>query len=112
MRKTSIFSVLLVSIALTALLGCAVPDKTVKLQEFKAHLDCLVYEGETQWKDIEGLFGEPDRTPLPTGESLSRNTRIYENKVIIFHTERKKIKVEGNVRYEEVVTKVEICKRK
>lgn len=112
MRKTAFFSVLFVYLVLTVLSGCAGLDKTVNLEEYKADRDCFVYEGEMAWKDVEEAFGEPDQLPLPSGESLSKNARIYENKILIFYTEQKRIKIQGKIRYPEVVTKLEICTKK
>lgn len=112
MRKTTLFGVLVVSIVLVVLSGCAGLNKTVKLEEYKADHDCFVYEGEMVWKDVEEAFGEPDRFPLPSAESLSKNTRIYEDKILIFYTEQKRIKIQGKIRYPEVVTKLEICTKK
>jgi hypothetical protein len=65
-----------------------------------------------RWKIIKTAFGEPDFAPLPSGESLSKNARVYQDKVVIFHTELNKIKVNGKTRYEEVISRVEICKQK
>lgn len=65
-----------------------------------------------QWRDIEDKFGEPDFTPIPTGNSLSQNIRIYKNKFVIVHTELKKMKVNEKIRYLEIVDKLEICCQK
>jgi len=112
MRQTALFRVFFVFIVLTVLSGCAGLDKTVNVEEYKADCECLVYPGEMVWKDVEDALGEPDQFPLPSGERLSKNTRIYENKILIFYTEPKRIKIQGKIRFLEVVTKVEICTKK
>jgi hypothetical protein len=65
-----------------------------------------------KWKEVEENFGEPDYAPLPSGESLSENSRVYRDKIIIFYTDRKRIKADGKTRYEEVITNLEICGKK
>lgn len=101
---------LLIPLACTFLLSACIPsNKTVKYDEFKLNLNCISYEAGMHWKTFEESFAEPDYTPIPTGESLSQNIRIYKDKFIFVHTELKKIKVDGRTRYEEVVNILEIC---
>lgn len=102
---------LFIFLVLIVLSGCF-SNKTVKWDEYRAGLRCFTYEPQMWWKDIKETFGEADRYPIPTGESLEKNTRIYEDSVVIFHIDRKKISVDGKIRYEEVVKKVEICKER
>jgi hypothetical protein len=41
---------------------------------------------------------------------LSKNVRIYKDKIIIFYTERQEVEEGGKVRFKEIVSKIEICK--
>ncbi|MEJ2430769.1 MAG: hypothetical protein P8075_17900, partial [Deltaproteobacteria bacterium] len=81
MKKRTLFSVIFVHLILVVLSGCVGLNKTVKLEEYQADLHCFVYEGEMMWKAVEEALGEPDRFPLPSAESLGKNTRIYEDKI-------------------------------
>ncbi len=112
MRKRIVIDVLVLVIVAFGLSACAVPTKTTTLEESKAGLDCLVYKERIRWKDVQERFGEPDYAPIPTREKLSQNIRIYTGKTIIFYTELKRTKVDGKIRYEEVITKLEICKER
>ena len=112
MRKKTLFRVILVYLVLVLLPGCVGLNKTVRLEEYKADLQCFVYEGEMMWKEVEEAFGEPDRFPLPSAESLSENARIYEDKILIFYTEPKRIEQQGKIRFPEVVSKLEVCTKK
>ena len=103
---------LLVILIFIIISACVPSNKTVRLDEIKSNFNCVEYNDGMRWKEIEGKLGEPDYTPIPTGKSLSGNTRIYRGKFIIFYTELKKIEVEGKTRYIEVVSKTEICDKK
>ena len=109
MRKRIVIHLLMIVILTIGLSACLSFTKTRTLEEIKSDLNCIVYKEGMKWKVIEEEFGEPDYAPIPTGEKLSENTRIYEDKTIIFCTELKKIKVKGKIRYEEVITGLEIC---
>jgi hypothetical protein len=66
-----------------------------------------------KWEVVQEIFGIPDFAPKPlAGEKLSENARVYKGKTIIFYTELRKISVGEKIRYEEVVTKLEICSEK
>jgi hypothetical protein len=112
MRKRIISKYLMLLTLLFSLSACSLSNESISLDEIKSDLNCFAYEDGVRWKIIKAAFGEPDFAPLPSGESLSRNTRVYEDKVVIFHTELNKIKVNGKTRYEEVISSVEICKQK
>lgn len=112
MRKRIVINLLILVVVAFGLSACAVPTKTTTLEESKSGLNCLVYTEGIRWKDVQEKFGEPAYAPMPTGEKLSQNIRIYSDKTIIFHTELKRMKVEGKTRYEEVITKLEICKER
>jgi len=99
-----------VAIALTS---CTTLQKPKTLDQAKAGLDCIEYKEGIGWGQISEKFGNPDITPLPeTGTDLSRNARGYNDMTIIFYTERKEQKEGEKVRFHEVVTKIEVCKKK
>lgn len=111
--RTKIINKSLIILSLLLLLSaCSLSNRAESLDEIKSELNCFVYEDGMRWKIIKTAFDEPDFAPLPSGESLSKNTRGYEGKVVIFHTELNKIKVNGKTRYEEIISRVEICKEK
>ena len=89
--------------------ACTLPNKSVKYEAFKSDKKCVEYEPGMQWQDIEDKFCEQEITPIPAGNSLDQNIRIYEEKFVIFHTELKKIKINEKTRYLEIVNKLEIC---
>ncbi len=112
MRKAIVINVLMLAVVAYGLSACAGPGKTKTLKEIKFGLNCLVYKKEIKWKDVQEKFGEPYYAPIPTGEKLNQNIRIYTDKTILFHTEPKRMKVDGKIRYKEVITKLEICKER
>jgi hypothetical protein len=112
MRKKIVTNVLILVVVALGICACALRTKTTTLEEIKPGLNCLVYTGEIKWKAIEEKLGEPDYAPIPTGQKLSQNIRIYTDLTIMFHTELKSKKVDGKIRYEEVITELEICKER
>ncbi len=92
--------------------SCSLSHQAVTVEDIKSGKVCFAYEEYVKWKEIEEKFGEPDHAPVPSGESLSENSRVYRDKIIIFYTDRKKTKIDGKTRYEEVITKLEICDKK
>ena len=92
--------------------SCSLSPKTVNLEDIKSGQVCFIYEEGMKWKDVEENFGEPDYSPVPSGERLSQNSRVYRSKFVVFYTDLKKIKVNSKTRYEEVITKLEICEKK
>jgi hypothetical protein len=112
MRRRVFAHVLMVLMLTVLLSACSISGKRVCLDEVKSSSNCVTFHDGMRWKIIQENFGEPDIAPLPTGESLRENTRVYKDKVIIFHTDLKPIKVNGKTRYEEVVTEIEICEQK
>lgn len=112
MRRGIVFNALILAIVALGICACAVPTKTTTLEEIKPGLNCLVYGEGIEWKAIEEKLGEPDYAPIPTGQKLGQNIRIYTDKTIMFHTELKRRKVDGKIRYEEIITKLEICKER
>ena len=80
------------------------------LNEIKASKNCITLKENIEWEDVEKAFGIPDIAPLPQeGQPLSSNTRIYEDKMIIFYAEGERVEIEGRIRFYEVVKKVEVC---
>ncbi|MBM4273002.1 MAG: hypothetical protein FJ134_00845 [Deltaproteobacteria bacterium] len=65
------------------------------------------------WQMVSQKLGDPDLVPLPEpGTDLSENARGYKGCIIIFYTKRQPVKQGDKLRFEEVVYKVELCKRK
>lgn len=112
MRKRIVIHLLMIVILTFGLSACLSFTRTRTLEEIKSDLNCIVYKEGMTWKVIEEEFGEPDYAPIPSGEKLSENARIYEDKTIIFCTELKKIKVDGKIRFEEVIAGLEICEER
>ena len=83
------------------------------LEEAKSGLACVEYKDNLTWQEVEKRLGEPDEFPLPPpGEDLSKNTRIYKDKNVIFYTERHEIQEGEKIRFQEVITKIEVCGKK
>ncbi len=93
--------------------SCAYFQHPKTLGQVKADLDCIPYDKGIGWKQIFQKFGGPDFAPLPEpGSDLSRNTRAYKDTWIILYIESQEVKEGGKVRFQEVVTDIEICKKK
>ena len=108
MRRFASFFV--IAIVLTS---CAALQKPKTLDQAKAGLNCIEYKEGIEWKKIAEKLGPPDIAPLPeAGTDLSKNARVYKNKIIIFYTERQEVKEGEKVRFREVITKLEVCKEK
>jgi len=94
------------------LASCAIlPDTDpTTLEEATSDLACIEYKDNLTWQEVEKLLGEPDEFPLPQpDEDLSKNARIYKSKNVIFYTKRQEIQEGGKVRFQEVITKIEVC---
>ncbi len=101
---------LVLAIVLTS---CAYFQHPKTLGEVQADLDCLPYGKGMGWKQIFEKFGGPDFAPLPEpGSDLSRNTRAYKDTWMILYIERQEVKEGEKIRFQEVVTGIEICKKK
>lgn len=102
-----IASILLSSCALLRDTNSRTPEET------KSGLACIEYKDNLTWQKVEELLGEPDEFPLPQpDEDLSKNARIYTSKNVIFYTKRQEIQDGGKVRFQEVITKIEVCGKK
>lgn len=106
----SFFGFLILAIVLAS---CAHTIQSGKLDEVKAGLNCIEYKEGIAWMEIKEKMGAPDIVPMPEpGTDLSKNTRIYKDKIIIFYTERQEVEEGGKVRFKEIASKIEICKEK
>jgi len=100
-------------IIVIALSSCTTLQKPTTLGQVKAALDCIQYKEGVIWNQISQVMGPPDIAPIPEpGTDLSKNTRIYRDKIIIFYIEMREVKEEGKIRFHEVVTDIEFCKKK
>jgi len=100
-----------IAILLTSCANVTAGSQT--LSQVKAELNCIEYTKGIDWKQISERFGTPDKTPLPEpGSDLKENTRLYKDKIIIFHTEIQEVKEGDRVRFYEVVIKIEVCREK
>ncbi len=96
-----------------ALTSCAYFQSPKTLDQIKADLECIPYQKEMSWKEISARLGEPDLVPLPEpGTDLTKNARGYSEKVVIFYTGMKEVEEGGKVRFQEIVTTLDICRKK
>jgi hypothetical protein len=108
MKRSVIF--LLVAVVLTS---CAYFQPSKTLDQAKIGLECIKYDEGINWAEISEKFGSPDIAPLPEpGSDLTKNIRGYEGKIVIFYTELKEVKEDGKTRFHEVVSNIEICKKR
>jgi hypothetical protein len=94
------------------LLSCAALGSPIRLEDIKARLDCVGDAKTLPWEQVARRFGTPDETPIPAPGSLTRNTRIYKNTVVIFHVETQETTEAGRPKFFEVVKQVEVCKER
>jgi len=96
-----------------ALSSCTTLQKPTTLGQVKSALNCITYTEGMEWNQVSQAMGHPDIAPIPEpGPDLSKNTRVYKNKVVIFNIEMKEVKEEGKVRFREVVTGIDVCRKK
>jgi hypothetical protein len=108
MNNLGIFLLLIIGLA-----SCAHIQEPNTLTEVKENWDCLRYENGIGWKQVTSILQEPDITPLPEpGTDLSRNVRVFTGKVVIFYLERREVQEGGKTRFQEIVTDLDLCKRK
>ena len=108
MRRLAVLFVIIIVLS-----SCTTLQKPTTLGQIKSALDCIQYKEGMSWNQVSQGMGPPDIAPIPEpGTDLSKNTRIYEGKIIIFQIEMKEVKEEGKVRFQEVVTNIEFCKKK
>jgi hypothetical protein len=107
-KRLAILFVIIVGIG-----SCTTLRQPKTLGQIKSELDCVQYKEEMSWNQASQMMGPPDIAPIPEpGTDLSKNTRIYRDKTIIFYIDMREVKEEGTVRFQEVVTNVEFCKKK
>lgn len=97
--------------AVVILAGC-VTYQHIGVEDLKKG-PCLAYQQGMKWEQVTASLGEADFYPRPgpgAGPGLSKNARAYKGATVIFYVEPKAIVVDGKKRYEEVVSKVEVCK--
>ena len=93
--------------------ACAYVQQPQTLGQVKAGLECIPYEKGLGWKQIPEKLGGPDIAPLPEpGTDLTKNVRGYRDEVILFYVERQEVNEGEKVRFQEVVTGVEVCRKK
>ena len=108
MRRLTILFIILI-----ALSSCTTLQKPTSLGQVKSTLNCIQYKEGMSWNQVSQAIGPPDIAPIPeTGPDLTKNTRVYKDKVVIFYIEMKEIKEDGKVRFQEVVTGMDVCKKK
>ena len=100
-------------IIIIGLSSCTTLQQPKTLGQIKSELDCIQYKEGMSWNQVSQVMSPPDIAPIPEpGTDLSKNTRIYKDKIIIFYIEMREVKEEGKVRFQEVVTNVEFCRKK
>ena len=83
------------------------------MAEVPAGLDCLAYTEGIAWKQVSESIGRLDMAPFPEpGTRLQSNTRVYQEMIVIFSTQSREIKEGENIRFREVVTGIELCRKK
>jgi hypothetical protein len=93
--------------------SCAYLQEPRTLAEVKKDWDCLRYEKGAAWNQVASALAEPDIAPLPEpGSDMSRNVRLFTGTAAIFYLERQEVEEGGKTRFREVVTGLDLCKRK
>jgi len=96
-----------------ALSSCAALQEPTTLTQVKSGLNCAQYKEGMTWSQVSQVVGSPDIAPIPEpGTGLSKNVRVSKDTTFIFYTELKEVKEEGRVRFQEVITNIEFCKKK
>jgi hypothetical protein len=92
--------------------SCASLTSQRTLEEVTAKLDCVTFSDELPWEQVKASLGREDEAPMPGPGSLSKNARVYKDKVLILHVDTKETTVAGRSMFVEVVKKIELCKEK
>ena len=108
MKQLTVFLMMIV------LTSCAYIQKPTTLSQVRMNFDCIELKGNNiLWAQVFGKFGYPDIAPLPEpGTDLTKNARIYQDKIVILYTELQEVKVDGQTRFDEVITNIEVCGKK
>jgi hypothetical protein len=108
-----LFTITLLVFAAMVLTSCVTTSDLSRLDETKAKMNCISYKEGMDWQDVKNKLDMPQITPIPEEDSnLNQNLRIYRKSYAIFYTDLKETEEEGNVRFKEIVTSVEICRDK
>jgi len=108
MRRLTILFVIVM-----ALSSCTTLQQPTTLGQVKSALNCIQYKEGMSWNQVSQAIGPPDIAPIPEpGPDLSKNTRVYKDKIVIFYIEMREVIEEGKIRFHEVVTNIEVCKKK
>jgi hypothetical protein len=108
MRRLSILFIIVIVLS-----SCTTFQKPTTLGQVKSTLICITYKEGMSWNQVSQAIGPPDIAPIPEpGPDLSKNIRVYKDKIIIFYTGIRDVIEEGKVRPQEFVTNLEICKEK
>jgi len=109
MKRTAVLCIVI----LLAACSCATGKSGKTLTEVRAGLECFRYEKDVPWDAVAESLGQPDMAPLPdSGTDLSKNTRIYTNRIVILSVERQEVSEGKKVRFREVVTGLEVCRER
>lgn len=93
--------------------SCATVQRDKTLTEAKEGIECIRYEKGVSWAAVAAALGQPNITPLPDpGTDLSKNTRIYTKRIVILSVERQEVTQGEKVRFQEVVTGLEVCRER
>ncbi len=108
MRRLTILFIIVIVLS-----SCTTFQKPTTLGQVKSVLNCIQYKEGMSWNQVSQAIGPPDIAPIPDpGPDLGKNTRVYKDKIVIFYIEMKEIKEDGKVRFHEVVTGMDVCKKK
>ena len=101
---------------ITAMLTCSCASlltETRSLSKVKADLVCVPYEKGMRWDTVYGeLSQDPDIiSPLEQGID-SKYARGYKKITVILNVEKQQVQEGNKFRYPEIVTGLEVCRKK
>ncbi len=109
-ERLVIFFLVTMAMAVTS---CGHLQQPMTLSAVKADLDCIPYEKGVSWKQIVATLRDPDLAPLPEpGTDLRKNARIYRDGIIVLYVESQEVTEGGKIRFQEVVTHIDLCREK
>jgi hypothetical protein len=104
------WTIVLIAVLLSS---CAPAQGGKRVGEIKSGMVCLEFKEGMNWDRVSQDLGRPDLTPPPEpGSELKDYTRIYQDFTLIFYTRRQPEKQGDKLRFEEVVYKLEVCKKR
>jgi hypothetical protein len=107
-----LLSSFLIIVSTITLISCVSTGDSSRLSEVKAELYCIGYKEGVDWQQIRGALGDAQINPIPQKGSETKNSRIYTENRVIFYTDLKRLDEGGRTSYKEVVTGIDICKKK